>query len=310
MSITILSPTITVPSRRPRLSLETSILPVHFGRKSTTSVAIGTECETPTTIRNTYANAFNGPVPKTSYAQQLNESIQQQKPAGAPTPIAELSSLSSSSSESSPLSTYIPYSISIGTRSILRNSPLPRRFATASFTKLKSMFPAVKRVGFHEKLVQFMPALSLEDSELSDSDFSPSSRQSTYDSPTKVAEKQFHDDNEQEETPATPVQGQIRRRNWVWTLGPLERDNTLCDGKDVVEGLELQTQTPQLEKIDETGRPSEFNNRINSPSSIDTKMEDAPLEYAELSDQPGYLVASDVLKPPMSMLHPIICDDT
>ena len=171
------------------------------------------------------------------------------------------------------------------------------------------MFPAVKRVGFHEKLVQFMPTLLLEDSEVSDSDVSPSSRELTYDSAAGIAETQLHDDNEHQETPATPVQGRKRRQDWVWTLGSLACDKTLCDGKNVVEEPELQTQTPRLGKIDETGRPSEFNNRVSPPSSIDTEMEDAPLEYAESSNQPRYLMASDVLKPPMSMLRPIICDD-
>ena len=306
MSVTLLSPSLIMPSRRPKLSLETSRLPIHFGRKSTTGVVVGTECETPTTIRNTYANTFNA-IPQSSHPlPELNDSTQQSKPPSSPLPPVEVSASSSCSSETSPFSTSIPYSISIGTHSILRNSPLPRRLVSASSNKPKPMFPTAKRVAFHDKLVQLMPMPLLEDPETSDSDSYASNRTWSYDSSARVAEMQLSDEDEREETPVTPVQGRKRRRDWVWTLGSLESEKTRRDGKDGMEGLVLEHNMPEAKTLDHN--PSDYSNQLSHPLQLDREIEDAPLEYIITSDKPDLPNTSTFLQP-RSMIQPIMCDD-
>lgn len=77
------------------------------------------------------------------------------------------------------------------------------------------MFPPVKRVTFHDRLEELIPTPVVD--ELPDSD--------TEDvEPPIVAQLEDRGDaSEGDDVPSTPVQGRRkRRRDWVWTLGPIE----------------------------------------------------------------------------------------
>ena len=100
---------------------------------------------------------------------------------------------------------------------------------------------------------------------------------------------------EREETPVTPVQGRKRRRDWVWTLGLLECDETTPDGNG---GAELKMLGAKASKC--MGEPH--------PIKLDTEMEDAPLEYSTSDDKLGLPMTSNYLEPEC-INQSIICDD-
>ncbi|KLJ05816.1 hypothetical protein EMPG_09316 [Blastomyces silverae] len=104
-------------SRRPKLSLQTSSLPMTFGKSTTAlSLALSAGCSPSPTVRNTFSNAYDG------FRRPASSST-----AGASSP--KCSSRAGKRS-SSYLCNYqgvddeIPYKLPLGLRSILRNSPL------------------------------------------------------------------------------------------------------------------------------------------------------------------------------------------
>ncbi|MCJ1358703.1 MAG: hypothetical protein MMC33_008703 [Icmadophila ericetorum] len=265
MSALTLSPmgTASPGARRPKLSLQTASLPLSFARKSNTGLSLTVATDSPT-VRNTYTNAFNQPpVPSLSLSRP---------PARVPSlvlvpeaPPSRSNSLSDASSSASSDTPTIPYSLPMTCCSILRNSPLPiRAISTISTRAPRRMFPPVKRVSFNDKLVELMPTPVLED-------FEPESEEETkfLSSPTKrrrkenigkleaaaeaeEARRHINAAADADEVPPTPVTNRRkRRREWVWTLGPLDGVPKTPDAEETVSlpdalrsGDGLETKSP------------------------------------------------------------------
>ncbi|CAK4030568.1 Hypothetical predicted protein [Lecanosticta acicola] len=161
-----LVPPSPAPSKRPKLSLNTTDVPLSVFGKASTSLRLDTLSCTSPTSRNTFSNrnAY------TSFQQPPSDSSQQ-KPVLAPlttspTSIVEdecelaqdsiASSASTSSSTSSDFeSTEVPYRVAFNTTSILRNGPLPRKRArTSNLPSERTMFPPAKKVAFRSPLTE------------------------------------------------------------------------------------------------------------------------------------------------------------
>ena len=200
-------------SKRPKLSLQTS---PSLPSRSKPALNLSFITDSPT-IRNTHVNAFELPLPQQSSYSRGSEVA---SPHPQPTPLSTQSgSLSSTPSHTSPFPVTTPYVLPLCARSILRNSPLPRRHASATSARApRKMFPPIKRVVFHDQLEETIPTPILDGS--SDSSDSDSSDKRSR---TDEEIKQRRAIIEEEDGSATPVHGRRkRRREWVWR--PLEDD--------------------------------------------------------------------------------------
>lgn len=194
------------PAKRPKLSLATSTLPLTFD-KSTTGLMLAVPTDSPT-LRNTYANAYEPHrVSATSFSS----------PSAKPkSPICRLTS---------PYPHESPYQLSLGVRSILRNSPLPRRHLSATSARTtRRMFPNTKRVSYRCPLEEIMPA-KRPLSEIESPTKQIGNFEETESEPSdSVTEKKPECGSEDDVgIPVMPTRGRRkRRREWVWTLGSLE----------------------------------------------------------------------------------------
>ena len=233
-------PSARIPvTKRPKLSLQTSsasTLPA--GHKSKTALNLTAVSQSPT-YGNTYANALNCTFQKTD---DWSSTPRDEKISPQSSPEDRVSSSSSSTSattssscHTSPFPMTAPYCLPLGPRSILRNSPLPRRLVSASATRTpKLLFPRSKQVCFRERLEELIPTSPEKEapniSEGSDSD---SSDQRLEDD---IAERKALDNLLEEETATTWAHGRRkRRREWIWrplkddVLSPQHRDSfTAC----------------------------------------------------------------------------------
>ncbi|MCJ1392436.1 hypothetical protein MMC18_005303 [Xylographa bjoerkii] len=215
MSIAVLPlPRLSIP-KRPKLSLQTSTIPQPFAPRSANALSISHSSDSPT-LRNTYENAAPAPA---SSVQMLDLSPQPSRPRG----FSEFHPSSSSPLSSTETSPSVPYFLPIGARSILRNSPLPPRYVTATSTRTPyRMFPPVKRVVFHEKLEELLPTPIVEETEeMSDTD---SEASTSGHKRGRAADPHEHNDSDDpEDMPSTPISGRCkRRREWVWTINSAE----------------------------------------------------------------------------------------
>lgn len=159
------------PSKRPKLSIDTSsVAPSSFGKKAT-SLRLETLSATSPTVRNTFSNAHeqkgsrlrltpiatnfsSSPEPATPF--QLDDDV----PTEGPRPTGSLASSGSSISSISDLSTQaddaVPYKLPFNHASILKNGPLSNepRSTTSFFAQSKPMFPAAKKVSFRAPLTE------------------------------------------------------------------------------------------------------------------------------------------------------------
>ena len=196
-----------VPPQRPKLSLQTSKLSPPAVQRSAAVPDLSTTTESPT-IQKPHPNTFDAPPPT---------------PISAIQPQVHFPSYSTNSSAfsgvSSPFHSTAPYVLPIGTRSILRNSPLPRRHVTATSTRTaRRMFSPTKRVAFQERLVEFVPTPVIEG--FSDTELESSSSEDDHKRRREVIEA--------EDGHSTLIQGRRKRREWVWR--PVEDDIlTSCD---------------------------------------------------------------------------------
>ncbi|RAH71539.1 uncharacterized protein BO66DRAFT_346889 [Aspergillus aculeatinus CBS 121060] len=123
---------------RPKLTLQTSSLPLTFGTSSTgLSLSLVAGSTASPTVRNTFKNAYDvtAPVSATASPSSKFPSHRFSKP-------------------SSPYTTHNPYQLPMGVRSILRNSPLEpscRRRSTSVATNGTTGAPATRRVFFPAK---------------------------------------------------------------------------------------------------------------------------------------------------------------
>ncbi|OQO12991.1 hypothetical protein B0A48_02455 [Cryoendolithus antarcticus] len=155
------------PSKRPKLSLNTSsAVPLGFGKKAT-SLRLETLSATSPTLRNTFSNAHEDVTRlRTPGARSHRPVLSSLSISSSPistveepsTPVAPGSSHSSVSSAASTSTTdslpiEIPYKLAFNTTSILSNGPLPRtRSVRKQFSQSKPMFPTAKRVAFKAPL--------------------------------------------------------------------------------------------------------------------------------------------------------------
>lgn len=227
----------TQGSRKPRLTLNTAnVTSLPSGAKSRTALCLSAVTGSPT-YRNTYANAFEAAPLKTRTTSPTCTTIPQPKSSGcSPSPRSastSASTASSTSDSSPPFPTTAPYILPVGSRSILRNSPLPRRQAVGSRPP-KVYFPLVKRVGFQDgNLVQYIPSMRSRREEIldsssdaSDAETSPKRKHDPLsDDYDEISERRELDEllEKRQAAVSSPVHGRRkRRREWVWR--PLDND--------------------------------------------------------------------------------------
>jgi len=234
-------------SKRPKLSLQTAALPITFG-KSTTALSLSLNIPTASpTVLNTFNNAYDIPRRGSPASPSTNNIL-----SARPRPASRLNSPYTSLAHDQ------PYTLPLGVRGILRNSPipsLPRRASLSASGSTRRFFPPPKRVAYRFpleeeiKTVRFVvphSEISSEEDARSDSDVSTtsshtsSSGSSSEDETTQKqnavekkhkrrTKRKIHaaglrdiKDQESQDGSGTPVQGRRkRRREWKWTLGPL-----------------------------------------------------------------------------------------
>lgn len=265
---------------RPKLTLQTSSLPVTFGRSTTgLSLSLATGATASPTVHNTFKNAYDAAYPPSAtVSPSRSTSTRFSKP-------------------SSPYTSSNPYQLPLGVKSILRNSRLERRPSQAapngpngSSSSRRVFFPTKKQVNYrypleeeiktvkytarHSDIVSDSEAEPSETSSDDDSDFSSSSLVSSDTTPSddeanpsepaadKKKKKRKYRSNERQvravalrdglgdpytsvnsPTPQTPLQGRLkRRREWRWTLGPLdEAGSTPVSSQSSASNAQLST---------------------------------------------------------------------
>ncbi|KAG2419552.1 hypothetical protein HFD88_004348 [Aspergillus terreus] len=257
--------TATTPSHRrpsvsrPKLTLQTSSLPRTFGSSSTgLSLSLAGGATASPTVRNTFKNAYDVPVPSSATASPSKSTNHRfTKP-------------------SSPYPSNNPYQLPLGVKSILRNSPLEPATRSRSLSVATTpnglqpprrvFFPAKKQVSYRQPLEEEIrtvrytarhsdltaesdpeprgagsdedsdstASLTLSDASTSEDDVDGKRRGEGKKRKHHGADRQVRAvalmDGLQGEnyssdsvTPQTPCQARSKRRcEWRWTLGPLE----------------------------------------------------------------------------------------
>ncbi|KAK2746591.1 hypothetical protein FQN55_005579 [Onygenales sp. PD_40] len=148
---------LTTSTKRPKLSLQTSSLPMAFGKSTTAlSLALSANCSPSPTVRNTFNNAYDG-FRRTASSSPVGATVSSPKGASR-----------AGKRGASYLCNYqttceAPYQLPLGVRSILRNSPLhtssssirrPSLSVSSSnnssniHTGRKALFPAKRQVRY------------------------------------------------------------------------------------------------------------------------------------------------------------------
>ncbi|KAL2866599.1 uncharacterized protein BJX67DRAFT_133038 [Aspergillus lucknowensis] len=201
---------------RPKLTLQTSALPVAFGSSSTgLSLSLAAGPTASPTVRNTFKNAYDFVYPSSATASPSRTSI------------------SRLSKPSSPFTSSNPYQLPLGVRSILRNSPLESKRRSNSVapsaqkgasTSRRVFFPTKKQVTYrnpleeeietvtytarHSDLVSESEADSCETSSDEESDYSTSSTVSSETTPSDDG------DGETEPTASGPTSEKKKKRKY------------------------------------------------------------------------------------------------
>nr|OQO26650.1 hypothetical protein B0A51_04127 [Rachicladosporium sp. CCFEE 5018] len=243
------------PSKRPKLSLNTSsAVPSGFGKKAT-SLRLETLSATSPTLRNTFSNAHEDVTRLSDCERQAHDRIVRSPISTVEEPLTPIAPGSSHSSVSSAASTSttdslpveLPYKLAFNTASILSNGPLQRtRSVRKHFSQSKPMFPTAKKVAFkapleeeiHTERYTFCNSdIESSSSTISTLELTPSDRSKARDqvddeashlgekperdlsvkAPTVTGEKREADEDEEDSDtcPATPVAGR-RKRDREW----------------------------------------------------------------------------------------------
>ena len=163
------------PSKRPKLTLDTSATPSAFGNGAT-SLRLETLSATSPTIRNTFENGYHTvqqlriPAAKRPILQPLATDVPPdttRKPtplrtevdssfdSAASTPSSNSAVSASSTSTADSIPVEVPYKAAYNVVSILSNSPLPKtRVRRSRFSPSMPMFPAAKKVTFKAQLTE------------------------------------------------------------------------------------------------------------------------------------------------------------
>ena len=223
-SIMITMSTTTPPlKKRPKLSLQTTkISSFPAGQNAGKALNLTFLMPSPT-HDNTYTNASDCPPTAIPSGPSEENVSPQSSPEGSSSPSSSTSSATTlTSCQTSPFPLEIPYCLPLGPRSILRNSPLPRRLISATPTRTpKVLFRHAKHVCFRERLEEPIPTPILDETpdtpERSDSDSSENRLQD------EIAERKALDDLLEEEAAMPLAHGRRkRRREWIWR--PLDDD--------------------------------------------------------------------------------------
>ena len=223
--LSVMPPSRPVAPKRPKLSLQTSRLSPPATQRSAAVPDLSTSTEYPA-IRNLHANVLDAPPPTPTSAIQPQVHFPSSKNSSA---FPGVSAFHSNA----------PYILPIGTHSILRNSPLPRKNVSAASNRTpKRMFSRTKRVAFQERLVEFVPTPVIE---ASDTEVETSSSEDDHKRRREVIEA--------EDGHSTPMLGRHKRRDWIWR--PVE-DDVLTSYDLVKLGTNTDT-TPVQIQLDAVG---------------------------------------------------------
>lgn len=234
--ISVMPPLKPPSPKRPKLSLQTFAAASALGEKAKTKLTLSAVTDTPS-YTNTYPTTFVPP-PATPLSIQHMQKSSSSCPDDEQSPPSSNSSSASSSSFglASPFPVSAPYSLPIGTHSILRNSPLPRRHISAASTRInRRMFPPVKHVIFREILEDIIPKpVANYSSDASDSDGGEKRPRASFEQ-TEFRGRLTAEEKEEEGVLSTPVhRRRKRRREWVWR--PLDDD--ILTAHHTEEGIE------------------------------------------------------------------------
>ncbi|KAL5335848.1 hypothetical protein BJX70DRAFT_306029 [Aspergillus crustosus] len=294
------------PLSRPKLTLQTSSLPMTFGSSSTgLSLSLAAGSTASPTVRNTFKNAYDVTYPSSATASPSRSTGNRFSKPG------------------SPYTSSNPYQLSLGVKSILRNSLLesnkrrPNSVAqtgpTGASTSRRVYFPTKKQVSYrypleeeiktvkfttrHSDIASDTETVSCEtSSDEDDSDYSTSSLVSSDTTPSdddaenrntsdqtsdkkkkkrkyRSAERQIRAvaimeglEDPYAATPQTPRQGRLkRRREWKWTLGPLEDTGNTTDSTHPTSASH-PTPTPTLPEATQRLESTTANTNTNTNS--------------------------------------------
>ncbi|KAL8816060.1 MAG: hypothetical protein Q9223_004874 [Gallowayella weberi] len=221
--------------KRPKLSLQTSIIStLPASKQSRTALSnLTSVVASPTTYRNTYDNAFETtPSTPVSAKPHPDDTFNQIRQSQRPSPQTSRSSSSISTVSSGSPSLFAnaaPYTIALGPRSILRNSPLPRRHTTnLSNRPPKRMFHPVKRVSFPETLIEMIPPPAHTESDISTGDITTDET-----APDEaVAAFRVQKLNELDNVKSITGSGRRKRRDRDWISRPIEEDASPIQSND------------------------------------------------------------------------------
>ncbi|GAB7362493.1 hypothetical protein MBLNU230_g2814t1 [Neophaeotheca triangularis] len=240
-----------LPSKRPKLSLNTSNVPTLFG-KGNTSLRLDTLSTTSPTSRNTFSNARDREGANTAHNQPallpLNSSGKPRRPCFATSlqtevplsvePVSSSADSATSTSTNDSVPDAIPYKLPFNTVSILVNGPIPRdQHRRMSFSQSRPMFPTPKKVSFkapltedikNEKFTTKHSDLESSSSTISTLELSPPEGEALKNKAGKVAgatkavvpqsprlgekrESSDEEDSDSDKCPATPVAGRKKR---------------------------------------------------------------------------------------------------
>ncbi|KAL4953810.1 hypothetical protein BDW69DRAFT_164540 [Aspergillus filifer] len=283
------APSRTPALSRPKLTLQTSSLPMTFGSSTTgLSLSLAAGPTASPTVRNTFKNAYDVAYPSSATASPSR------------------SSNSRFSKPASPYASSDPYQQPLGVKSILRNSCLDSNKRRPSIvaangpngsSSRRIYFPTKKQVSYrnpleeeiitvkytarHSDIVSDEETGSCETSSDDDSDYSTSSLVSSETTPSddersasepngdKKKKKRKYRSNERQvraiarmegledpytRTPQTPRQGRLkRRREWRWTLGPLNEIGSASTTDSPASQLSTSTSTLSESEPDPSG---------------------------------------------------------
>lgn len=211
--------------KRPKLSLQTFAVASLEEQKPNTDLLLSPVTDTPI-YTNAFANAFTS-LPSTPTTAQIRQEPPIKPRAddddAATPPSSDPSSTSSSSSGlASPFSASPPYTLPIGARSILSNSPLPRRHLSARSMRVnRRMFQPVKKVTFCELLEDVIPQKIIEYSSGSETEGGEKRPRAAYE---RGEDRGRKPPDEEEDMPATPLQQRRRKRRREWVWRPVDDD--------------------------------------------------------------------------------------
>ena len=256
------------PTKRPKLSLQTSQLPTSYASSaSATGKSVDTLATTTPTTLNTFNNTFDLSLrPSPSSATASPGSFRFHQKAAA-----------------SPLRRTLPYSLNfpLGVRSILKNSRIEKDYRRGSLTASASprtgrrvFFPPAKKVSFQpiaEEIITHTYTarhvdISSEDEEISstsDKDESPEQQEVTPSVPQEVEISDRNSTLTVEppfRSPGLESRGRRRgqrspsslrvkrkRRRWEWTLGEIEGGHNFSSTEEEYESSEEAPSLPRLD---------------------------------------------------------------